>query len=109
NTFDRFAALADRLETVIDVDDAVIDGEVIAVDDIGRPQFYDLLRGARTPAYVAFDLLWVNGIDLRSLPLKARRQTLQSILPKSSPLICEAVSVKGRGCQLFNLMCATDL
>src|SRR5262245_52217133 len=60
NTFDRFAALADRLATVIDVDDAVIDGELIATDDAGRPQFYDLLRGARAPAYVAFDLLWMN-------------------------------------------------
>jgi len=41
-----FAALADRLATVIDVDDAVIDGELIATDDTGRPQFYDLLRSA---------------------------------------------------------------
>jgi ATP-dependent DNA ligase len=42
---------------------AVIDGEVIAADDIGRPQFYDLLRSVRAPAYVAFDLLWLNGAD----------------------------------------------
>jgi hypothetical protein len=34
----------------------------------GRPQFYDLLRCARKPAYVAFDLLWPDGVDLRSLP-----------------------------------------
>jgi ATP-dependent DNA ligase len=42
---------------VIDVDDAVVDGEVIAVDDTGRPQFYDLLRGARSPTFIAFDLV----------------------------------------------------
>jgi bifunctional non-homologous end joining protein LigD len=72
NIFTRFTALADRLETVIDVDDAVIDGEVIALDDTGRPQFYDLLRGGQAPAYIAFDLLWVNGFDLRTFPLPSR-------------------------------------
>jgi bifunctional non-homologous end joining protein LigD len=93
---------------VIDVDDAVIDGEVIAADDTGRPLFYDLLRGARAPAYVV-DLLWVNGLDLRLLPLRERRRALQSILPQGSPLICEAVSVEGRRRQLFELMCGNDL
>src|SRR4051794_33517979 len=49
NMFARFDGLASQLETLIDVDHAVIDGEVIAADDTGRPQFYDLLRGSRTP------------------------------------------------------------
>jgi ATP-dependent DNA ligase len=46
-----------------------INAEVIAADETGRPQFYDLLRCARKPAYVAFDLLWPDGVDLRSLPI----------------------------------------
>jgi ATP-dependent DNA ligase len=58
NEFRRFAALAARVAATLAVDDAIIDGEVIAADATGRPQFWDLLRGARTPAYVAFDLLW---------------------------------------------------
>jgi ATP-dependent DNA ligase len=69
NMFNRLHGLADQLEAVVDVDDAVFDGEVIAADETGRPQFYDLLRGSRAPAYVAFDLIWPNGTDLRSLPL----------------------------------------
>ena len=36
------------------------DGEVIAVDETGRPQFYELLRVPRSASYVAFDILWLH-------------------------------------------------
>ena len=73
NTFDRFADLADAVAGELGVREAVLDGEVIAADETGRPQFYELLRRTRTPAYVAFDLLWLDGADLRPLPLSERR------------------------------------
>jgi hypothetical protein len=38
----------------LDVDDAIIDGEVIGADETGRSQFYDLLRSTRAPTYVGF-------------------------------------------------------
>ena len=60
-------------------------------------------------SYVAFDVIWLNGIDLRALPLTERRRHLQNILPKGSTIISEALSVMGRGHQLFELMCAHDL
>ena len=82
---------------------------MIAADETGRPQFYDLLRRARAPAYVAFDLLWLDGTDLRSLPLGERRKRLQAILPTKSPIIAKALSVTGRGRELFELMCSNDL
>jgi bifunctional non-homologous end joining protein LigD len=109
NVLSRFEALGDQLAAVFQIDEAIIDGEVIAPDATGRPQFYDLLRRAQAPAYVAFDLLWVDGADLRSLPLSERRERLHAILPATSPIISEALSVTGRGCELFNLMCANDL
>jgi len=107
----RLAALADELAEVLAVDEAILDGEVIVADDSGRPQFYDLLRGRRAPVYVAFDLLWLDGTDLRPLPLSERRRALRDLLAKGSadPVITEAVSVEGRGCELFELMCANDL
>jgi bifunctional non-homologous end joining protein LigD len=58
---------------------------------------------------VAFDVLWLNGADLRALPLSERRRHLKSILPKGSAVIGEALSVTGRGRELFELMCAHDL
>jgi bifunctional non-homologous end joining protein LigD len=109
NVLSRFEALGDQLAALLRIDEAIIDGEVVAADETGRPQFHDLLRRAQAPAYVAFDLLWVDGADLRSLPLSERRKRLQAILPATSPLISEALSVTGRGRELFELMCANDL
>jgi ATP-dependent DNA ligase len=82
---------------------------VIAADETGRPQFYDMLRGTRSPCYVTFDLVWLNGVDLRSLPLSERRQALQAIMPKGSAIVSEVLSAEGRGCELFELMCTNDL
>ena len=109
NFLTRCDELGDQLAAVLHVDDAVLDGEVIAADATGRPQFYDLLRRTRAPAYVAFDILWLNGDNLRSLSLGERRRRLQSILPKGSPIVSEALSVEGRGCELFELMREHDL
>jgi bifunctional non-homologous end joining protein LigD len=87
NMLSRFDALADQVGRLLDVDEALIDGEVIVVDETGRPQFYELLRVPRSACYVAFDILWLDGTDLRSLPLGERRRRLQSILPKRSPIV----------------------
>ena len=38
-----------------------------------------------------------------------RRQRLQAVLPEASAIVSEALSVTGRGCELFDLMCANDL
>ena len=54
-------------------------------------------------------MIWLNGVDLRGLPLTERRRHLQNILPKWSTIITEALSVMGTGHKLFELMCAHDL
>jgi bifunctional non-homologous end joining protein LigD len=109
NLLRRFDALCELVAAELDADDAILDGEVIAADETGRPQFYDLIRRTRPPAYVAFDILWLNGTDLRALPLSERRRRLITILPARSSAISETLSVSGRGTELFELMCANDL
>jgi len=109
NLMSRFASLGDQIAASLDVGDAILDGEVIAADETGRPQFYDLLRDMRAPAYVVFDLIWLDGVDLRALPLTERRRHLHNILPKGPAIISEALSVTGTGHKLFDLMCANDL
>ena len=109
NVLSRFEALGNHVAATLHVDDAIIDGEVIAPDETGRPQFYELLRVPRSACYVAFDILWADGTDLRSLPLDERRRRLQGILPKRSPIVSEALSVAGRGRELFELMCDNEL
>jgi ATP-dependent DNA ligase len=89
NSFNRqyplvFEALADL------PDNTVIDGEVVALDESGRPDF-NLLQHYRTGAssihYFVFDLLVYNNRDLTRLPLIERRQILNSVLKFQSPRI----------------------
>ena len=102
-------ALCEQVASTLGVHDAILDGEVIAADETGRPRFYDLLRRPRRATYVAFDLLWLNGADLRPLPLRERRRRLQAVLPAGSSIVSEAVSVERRGRELFQLTCTHDL
>jgi len=110
NLMSRFAGLGEKIAASLDVDDdAILDGEIIGTDETGRPQFYDLLRHMRPAAYVAFDVMWLNGVDLRVQPLTEHRRDLHDILPKGSAIITEALAVIGSGHKLFELMCAHDL
>src|SRR5262249_3552902 len=70
---------------------------------------YHLLRCSPAPTYVAFDILWLDGADLRPLPLVERRRILRSVLPTRLTIVCEPVSVTERGRELFDLMCKNDL
>src|SRR5215471_887522 len=65
NRFRHLDTLAAALAKRLRVTDAILDGEVICIDETGRPIFLDLLR-RKEPCFIAFDLLWVNGEDLRS-------------------------------------------
>ncbi|HEV2319868.1 MAG TPA: non-homologous end-joining DNA ligase [Verrucomicrobiae bacterium] len=71
--------------------EAVIDGEIVALDAKGVSSFQLLQTidiGERPPVYYyAFDLLRVNGEDLRGLPLVERKNRLQRILKNARPVI----------------------
>jgi bifunctional non-homologous end joining protein LigD len=64
-------------------DNTAIDGEVVALDQSGRPDF-NLLQDFRSAAsrihYFVFDLLIHNGRDLTRLPLIERREIMRSVL-----------------------------
>ena len=63
---------------------AVLDGEIVVVDENGLPQFNALqnYREGDNIRYYVFDLLWINGYDITKLPLLERKQILENILPK---------------------------
>jgi ATP-dependent DNA ligase len=83
----RFDPLCNQVATELDLNDAILDGEVIAADKAGRPQLFNLPRRTlRPPFYLVFDILWLNGSDLRSLVLYDRRRLLERILPKGPRL-----------------------
>jgi DNA ligase D-like protein (predicted ligase) len=68
----------------------VVDGEIIALDESGRPNF-NMLQNFRSGAshihYFIFDLLTCNDRDLRRLPLSERRKLMKSVLKPHSPCL----------------------
>ena len=79
NTFRGFADLATWIAE-LRVESAVLDGELACVDELGRPVFRDLLFRLRQCVFIAFDLLYLNGKDLRTLPLIERKAMLEKLL-----------------------------
>jgi bifunctional non-homologous end joining protein LigD len=70
----------------------VLDGEIVALDGEGRPAFYDLMNRQCQPVYYAFDILWLNGRDLRELSLLERKKILRKVIPrKSNSVGCAAM------------------
>jgi bifunctional non-homologous end joining protein LigD len=81
-------------------DHLLLDGEVVVLDDAGHPSFAGLQRRARltnrfdvaravtrTPAtYFAFDLVSCDGLDLRTVPLRLRKEALATVVPNIGPL-----------------------
>src|SRR5262249_3581138 len=83
NVFRGFAELATWIAEHLRVENAVLDGEIACIDGDGRPIFKDLLFRKSTCIFVAFDLLYLNGKDLRLLPLIERKNTTKASQPKT--------------------------
>ena len=63
--------------------DVILDGEVVALNKEGRPDF-DALQintGERPLAFYVFDILWCKGYNIMELPLIERKEMLSKILP----------------------------
>ena len=78
-TMRRFDPLALSLARALRARSAILDGEIIVMGDRG-PDFYALFFARRPPAFAAFDLLWLNGRDFRSLPLWRRKRALRKLV-----------------------------
>ena len=82
----KFPEVKDSI-AALDVRDAVIDGEIVALDEKGRSSF-QLLQGfdmglVRPPiVFYAFDLLHLYGKDLQGLPIEERKAKLMADLGK---------------------------
>jgi bifunctional non-homologous end joining protein LigD len=82
---ERFPQLKHAGE-IIQAATAILDGEIVALDENGLPRF-DGLRSKRTRSAVvfyAFDLLYLDGYDLSRCPLIKRKELLRKILPKDN-------------------------
>ena len=110
----KYPQLAAALEK-LPVQQAVFDGEVVAVDAKGRSSFQLLqcynIPGAKKPPlfYYAFDLINLEGRDLTAVPLARRKALAQTLLADVSPAIRFSASIKAESERVMREMKARGL
>lgn len=109
NAFRKFGALADWLASSLRIESAVLDGEVACLDKHGRTIFTDLLFNRGACVLLAFDLLFLNGEDLRHVPLLQRKRRLKRLIGRRTEGILYVDHVEEQGCGLFDHACDLDL
>ena len=104
----RFPHIARAWSRVV-VGEAVIDGEICALDAQGRPRFQLLQEGDPDTILFAFDLLWLDGQDLRGRPLDERRDLLASVMSNLGPSLRLAERVEGPASEALARVAAEGL
>jgi len=109
HVFRRFESLARQLAGGLPAGDALLDGEIVCLDDDGRSQFNPLMFRRGAPVFAAFDLLAANGSDLRDRPLVERKRRLRDVVHcRPSPLLL-VQHVVGCGVALFDAARENDV
>jgi bifunctional non-homologous end joining protein LigD len=86
--------------------EAVIDGGIVHLGPDGMPRFYDLMRRRSPQHFYAFDMLWIDGRDLRPLPLLRWKAMLHELV---RPPVLYVDHVARCGVDLFRAVCEQDL
>lgn len=109
---DRFARIVPALKR-LNCESALLDGEIAVADAKGHTDFgalQDALstgKGALT--YYLFDLLELNGLDLRKRPLTERKEKLRNLMSGTRAPLIYSDHVVGSGAKAFEQACAMKL
>jgi bifunctional non-homologous end joining protein LigD len=106
---ERFTELRHRVAPVLEGREAVLDGQVVALDGKGKPVLRDLLKGRGFLAFAAADLVWLDGQDLRDLPLADRKRRLAELLPADTGPLYKIFTLAEHGRALFETARKMDL
>jgi bifunctional non-homologous end joining protein LigD len=109
NTFKSFPALSEAIPAELGTRSAILDGEIVCLDESGKAQFEDLLFRRGEPRFCAFDVLWVDGEDLHYMPLIERKWRLRSLLPRDGTHLLYCDHIEHDGEKLFRLACEHDM
>jgi bifunctional non-homologous end joining protein LigD len=99
---DRYPAVAEAVGAL--AHDCILDGEITVMDEHGRSDFQLLQNHGRRPAalrYCVFDLLELDGHDLRDLPLRERKELLRKLIPAGDPVLLYSDDVREKGKAFF--------
>jgi bifunctional non-homologous end joining protein LigD len=111
NTFASLGNLASEVAGSFRGTNGILDGEIVSLDSRGHPQFEDLMFRRGELFFLAFDAVYLDGEDLRFLPLIERKRRLQAVVPgrdESSRLRYHS-HVERHGRALYQLACERDL
>jgi bifunctional non-homologous end joining protein LigD len=78
----RFPAVAAAVSK-LKLAEVVLDGEIVALDEKGAPRFQLLQQGEHRERIAFFDVLWLDGEDLRKRPYLERRAILEKLLRRA--------------------------
>ncbi len=110
---ERFSAVAEALKR-LEIDSAVLDGEMVVQRADGTTDFQALQnyvkRGrAATLEYFAFDLLYLDGYDLRRCTLEHRKELLRAVVPERDPILHYTDHIDGHGDVFYARACEYSL
>jgi len=88
----------------------VLDGEMVVTDESGKSDFQAIQNYMENPkphrlVYVVFDLLALDGVDIRNRPLIKRKDTLLSLMRNAPGNLHYSQHVMGRGEESFRAAC----
>ena len=73
----------------------VVDGEIVVLDEKGAPRFQLLQQASGNERMILFDILWLDGQDLRGLPFEERRKILKKLKPPAGITIAKTLDMTG--------------
>ncbi|WP_239926514.1 non-homologous end-joining DNA ligase [Enteroscipio rubneri] len=111
---DRFPDIAASLSRWSDGRAMVLDGELVVTDEDGRSDFQALQSFLRSPegkrpAYIVFDLLALDGEDLRDQPLVERKRLLEELVHDAPLAVRFSAHVSEQGEESFRAACELGL
>lgn len=106
----RFPSIASSLIDLAGGRPLVLDGEMVVTDESGKTDFQGLQAYMRNPskgnlAYITFDLLAIDGLDIRGLTLIERKEKLLALLKDVPKNLHYSRHVQGNGKESFNAAC----
>jgi bifunctional non-homologous end joining protein LigD len=108
----RYPGIADAVRQ-LDVQRAILDGELVALDQQGRSNYSALQKveddSSLALSYYVYDLLHLNGKSLTGLSLLERKAQLQDLLKKSGGVIQYSDHILGDGAKVVEKACAMRL
>jgi bifunctional non-homologous end joining protein LigD len=110
SSFTKIAAAVEKLQ----LKDAILDGEVVALDEKKHANFQSLQNALREESsqaltYYVFDIIYYQGHDLSAVPLIDRKGLLKKLLGTKSRSIIYSDHIVGNGDEVFKQACKLGL